>query len=165
MTPALSPGLEAYIIKLCTRERITAQPLDNGAPTSLAELNRGILAIRVIDGIRFTIPVSKAYSDRTIWSSPRINWIARAWHDFIHYRLQLDFTTADELKVAKVQCLLVPFKYRKLLYAETAGQTLFHAQHGRFPTNQRVFVELCLARGIYNAIDLANPNYSPYNLS
>lgn len=106
------------------------------------------------------IPVWAGASARTIWSGPRVNYLFRAWHDATHLACAAEFDHDGEMEVARRQCAQIEGKPEKaLLWAETAGQVLYHCAHGAFPTDQRVFVahavahglDRTIARGVYHA--------------
>lgn len=177
----LSRSLELQLIALCARQapyRIEALPIVDArhAPDSLARLlestagtvapesESGAGAIRehgspsgALLGER--IPVWAGASERTIWSGPRVNYLFRAWHDSVHVAACADFDTAGELETARRQCAQIEGKpERAILWAETAGQVLYHAAHGAFPDDQRRYVLDCIrfgldrtiARGLYH---------------
>lgn len=176
---SLSASLELQLIQLCRRAapyRIEALPIlrATDAPGSLAELldaTRGIVAPESESGagsivahgalIGERIPVWAGASDRTIWSGPAVNHLFRAWHDATHVAACADFDTAGELETARRQCAMIQGKpERAILWAETAGQVLYHAAHGAFPSDQRRYVVDCIrfgldvtiGRGVYHAI-------------
>ncbi len=167
----LSRSLELQVIALCARAapyRIEALPLWSGAPDSLGSLieatqgtvrpesETGAGSIRAdrfgaLLGER--IPVWAGASDRTIWSGPSVNYLFRAWHDATHVAACAEFDTAGELRVARIQCAQIEGKpERAILWAETAGQVLYHNAHGAFPTDQRLFVAHAIAHGLERTI-------------
>jgi hypothetical protein len=86
------------------------------------------------------------FSDSTIFDCPSTNWAMRFWHDTRHVWLGADFTTESELSVAA--CHLAVAKHAghgpgslvyDLLYADTAGQTLYVAKTRRFVDHQLDF--------------------------
>lgn len=176
----LSVSLEKQMIALCARQApywIEALPIQNArqAPDSLASLldatagrvhkssDSGAGWLTEGDGPfhGMRIPVWAGASARIIWSGPRVNWLFRAWHDCTHIETASDFDQDGELRVARAQCALIEGKpERAILWAETAGQVLYHCAHGAFPQDQRRFVldairfglDLTIERGLYHAL-------------
>lgn len=103
-------------------------------------------ALRDVYKKRRIVLVSSLYSDRTIWGPRELNWQFRAWHDHTHLALGLPFNREGERAVAWLQrqqayaagCRALDLQ---LLWADTEGQQEYHARHGRFPTDQRDFVQ------------------------
>lgn len=107
-----------------------------------------------------SLPVSGAASDASIYSKPRINVAFRAWHDSLHLVLQTDFSYAGEMLTADAhqraltgQLGCFEAEAKALLWADTAGQTMYHRTHGDFPADQAAFVRAFLAVGPAAALD------------
>lgn len=99
------------------------------------------------------LPVFNGSSDKTIYSSDRVNFAFRAWHDAIHIAFKLDFSYADELEVAKhhVDELLcwcighgidgnLAYDAAELVYADVVGQVEYYYHHKKYVDNQLDFV-------------------------
>ena len=132
-------ALEGFIIAKAPKHHTSAK-----APDNYAQLREW--ADTHIVGID-SMPVSDAFSDRTIYRAPAVNYAFRAWHDALHLHYGLNTSTYDELEVAakhkralagEVGCFTA--EAQRILWADTAGQTFYHKRHGRFPANQRGFV-------------------------
>ena len=121
----------------------------SGAPDTL----EGLTAIYRETG---RIAVSPEHSGDTIFGSPRINHMARAWHDWHHVHLQAPFNLKGGLAVYHAQTadlrrflenMRIFRRCRDILFADVVGQTFYNALHGTFPVNQRAFVKAFLADG------------------
>lgn len=93
--------------------------------------------------------------DSIVYTSARVNYLFRAWHDLVHIELGLGFSEADEIAVAEYQSQFIqPGLLREIFLADTVGQTLFaSATGGGFVADQRGFVFDVLNMGIQDAID------------
>jgi hypothetical protein len=92
-------------------------------------------------------------SDRTVWSSARANWRARAWHDFVHLELAAGFDLAGEIETARAQLEEITGALaRRVQWVDTAGQQYYFHHFGAFPTDQRAFTVSALAQGVLPAI-------------
>jgi hypothetical protein len=105
-------------------------------------------------------PISPDNCQRTIYTSPQINWAFRFVHDLVHIDNRLSFTPLDEVAVGAIQLeALRAARYgpgsveHRLLHADTIGQTFCSAVLGRFPYNQRLFVYDCLHYGVDAAVE------------
>lgn len=96
---------------------------------------------------RFT--VWNGASDETIYADPETNFAFRAWHDWVHWRYNLDFSPANERAVAYVQAAHLLRTYGKewqtndfvaLILAEVIGQAEYKDHFGDFPHFQVDFV-------------------------
>jgi hypothetical protein len=92
-------------------------------------------------------------SENTIYAEPEVNWAFRAWHDWCHYYGAHPFTPEGERAVFEMQCshLLLFYgdclqtrQWIKILRAEVIGQQEYFYKHGRYPDDQRAFVEAYL---------------------
>lgn len=99
-------------------------------------------------------PVYAGHSDRTIYNSPRINLLMRAWHDLVHLELDAPFTYEGELAVgrAQLQHPSIDGADSILLHADIIGQIEFYAAIGTFPDDQRGFVLDYINHGPTHAI-------------
>jgi hypothetical protein len=154
MSP-LSQSLENQLVTLCSRKapyRIEALPMDNGHPENLQELLKATARDwRDTNGMLLgqRVPVWSGASDKTIWSSPSVNHLLRAWHDSHHVLLDADMSTAGEKRCAKYACSLITGALeRQTLWCELAGQTYYWAEWKAHIDNQRNFVRDCLLHGI-----------------
>ncbi|WCD56144.1 hypothetical protein [Caulobacter phage KSC] len=84
-------------------------------------------------------------SDNTIFGDPEHNYAFRAWHDAMHYALQLDFSIAGEAGVAFAQCSDLLDKYGlddettefcAIILAEIIGSAHWFQLMGEFPADQ-----------------------------
>lgn len=122
---------------------------DSQAPQSLGDLIRwtGHGNLPGID----PLPVSGDFCEHTIWSRRSINYAFRAWHDALHIRHNLGFDFDSEIQVARIhqskltgQLGVFERDAKRLLWADTAGQSLYFERWGEFPVNQRHFAEAFL---------------------
>ncbi len=84
----------------------------------------------------------------TIFGDPEVNNKYRAWHDYIHFTRELDFSFHNEILVGEIHKKLLHRKWvfeKKLINCESIGQTLYYQFNGEFPRNQRKFTEFYLA--------------------
>lgn len=131
-------GLEQTILRLAPPHVARAE-----APASFGELCAQMSTVGAI------VPWSGA-SDATIYSAPEINHAFRAWHDWHHWAGGLDFSPEAEARVCQRQIAemldlhglnAVTERWVRILDAEINGQVAYFARWGRFPDNQRAFVE------------------------
>lgn len=111
-------------------------------------------SIRAELGESYVIPVSNVGCDRTIYSSPAVNYAFRAWHDSIHLVLDVGFDFDGELAVALhhvrvAELAGLPKRDIDMLWADTYGQRLYHEYTGSFVDDQEGFVTDCLATGVH----------------
>lgn len=92
------------------------------------------------------LPVWDGASDKTIYSSPAVNYAARAWHDSTHLQHGYDFSLSGELSVGELQELEVREALggwgeiaSLIIRADTRGQTIYQSNHGFFPEDQAAF--------------------------
>lgn len=78
-------------------------------------------------------------SDATIYRDPAVNFLFRAWHDWMHIQTLGDFTTAGEIRVCRAQMAQVGTDLARLIYIEIVGQARHYAETGEFPTDQVAF--------------------------
>jgi len=102
------------------------------------------------------IPVYSKYSDNTIFSDPKYNYVLRFWHDYCHLLLDLDFSYENEVFVAEYQLGWLESRGAsatacKLLWWDLVGQGEYHKRYKEFPSNQKAFVQSCAYHGIKNA--------------
>lgn len=94
------------------------------------------------------LPVFHGGCERTIYGSPTINYAVRAWHDSLHIKHRLDFIEACECAVGLLQVAAISGAYEKrLIWADTIGQTEYYARYGEFVCDQRAFVLAYIAAG------------------
>jgi hypothetical protein len=88
-------------------------------------------------------------SDNTIFGDREINWAARAWHDWCHWKGGHDFTAEGEAAACEmqVQHLVQVYgdseevmEWAAILRAEVNGQAQYAAIHGEFPQDQAAFI-------------------------
>lgn len=172
----LSLSLERQLVALCSRAapyRIEALALERGAPENLSDmldatrestLPGELRAGSIVDPstgalIGERIPVWSGASERTIWSSPAVNALFRAWHDAQHMLLGADTDPAGELRVARHACERIEGKpERAILWCEVWGQVAYFVRWSAFPDMQRAFVrdavrfglDVTVERGVYH---------------
>lgn len=97
-----------------------------------------------------TVNVWKGASEDTIFGSPEMNHIFRAWHDVVHFTQNLGFDSLSEIAVGKYQAACLPTDWwfeKALIDAEVTGQILYFNKFKEFPKNQRDFVLTYLKTG------------------
>jgi len=104
------------------------------------------------------MPVYSGASEKTIWSSPEINYAFRAWHDSIHVMYNYDFSFKGELLTARMQITLTEEylktdQFSDLLWCEIAGQVGYFAAFNKFPEDQKEFVYRLLANGVRSGME------------
>lgn len=105
------------------------------------------------------LPISNLFCERIIYQSPRVNMAMRFWHDCAHVRTKLSFTVDDELELGLWHLKQLEqrgvkqasLEYR-LLEIDMLGQNYLQAVAGRFPHDQKVFVENCLVMGLHEGV-------------
>jgi hypothetical protein len=111
-------------------------------PETLAQMKEGWQAAVASDT---PYPVSDLASSNTIYLTPDANYAFRFVHDYFHVKLDAGADLEGERVVAEAH--LADARQHKLpqlaiavLWADTYGQSEFHAKHGRFPVDQLGFV-------------------------
>lgn len=150
------PVLERYIL-----ERAPSHFGTDNAPETFQDLKKWELET---GGLGYApLPVWNGASEKTIYSRAAINLAGRAWHDATHLIHGLHFAVADELLIGRIQAMEVRDNLggwgesaALLIEADTIGQTIYHAENGVFPEDQRAFTlayasRLASERGIVNA--------------
>lgn len=137
----LSSTLETQIRALAKRSGVLALPIDD-AP--VFETSTPVDALRdmvhTVNG-SLVIPVWSGASERTIWSSPEVNYLFRALHDSHHLETGYGFDLEGERALAEHACALIEGERdRSILWAEVWGQVRYQQENGRFPVDQRAFV-------------------------
>ncbi len=101
------------------------------------------------------LPVSNEHCDTSIYLEPADNMRFRFWHDVHHVKLGLSFNLDDELELATWHCQQMESAgFRpdslgfRMFRADLVGQLYLMGIKGRFPYNQRRFVETCLTHGL-----------------
>ena len=164
----LFPNLEALILKSApphiavehapeTLAELNSWADGQRAPTMLLDGRYGSLTVSQANPLESRLPVWNGASDRTIYSSPEVNFAFRAWHDWLHLQLQADVDYRDEYMVARAhrQAALaarLPLREELALWYDTNGQNVYHKHHGKFIEDQRGFVLHCLGHGLNDTI-------------
>ena len=101
-------------------------------------------------------------SEHTIFGDREVNYAFRAWHDWCHWRGRFDRSHQGERAVCAMQeqhlvtlygdCARTE-EWRRILRAEIIGQRDHFDVHGRFPDDQRAFVENYLANKMLQAAE------------
>lgn len=165
--PALQRWLVAHMMRPA-HYRIDAVIVDDAPSTldALLDATRGTIGMgdarggTIMDAGRpygQRIPVSGEHAERTIWSDPEVNALFRAWHDALHILHVAPMDQDGETLIARAHQTEarrhgLPAPLRAVLWAETYGQTLFHAKHGTFPFDQRAFVRAAVTDGVTSAV-------------
>jgi hypothetical protein len=86
--------------------------------------------------------VMQDFSDSTIYTDPSANHAFRFWHDWLHYKHKLDFSTTDEKFVGHIQTAAVIAEFglgsleAQMMYLDTVGQVEYFASNNAFVENQ-----------------------------
>ena len=87
-------------------------------------------------------------SSMTIYPKPWMNWLFRAHHDTMHRKTRLGFSFDEEVAVTKEGIytlgLLTSPQLANLYWADNVGQQEYLYATGKFPEDQRGFVEAYL---------------------
>ena len=108
------------------------------APTTLTAL----VAFNKATG--YTL-VSSLHSEKTVFSSPAVNYAFRAWHDWHHIRLNAEFDRTGELAVhvsMRIDLGRIGIECERvlaLLECENIGQLDYWERFGNPPDDQRAF--------------------------
>ncbi|HEY6019363.1 MAG TPA: hypothetical protein VIY48_05490 [Candidatus Paceibacterota bacterium] len=116
------------------------------APNTLAELKETVNDHGII-------PVSRDFSEHTIYDDPAGNWAFRAWHDATHLAIDGEFDRAGELAVFREQCAdmrdrwpaFIPWSEEhfammvNIIRCEIVGQFDYNETYGDYPQYQRKF--------------------------
>lgn len=142
----LDPHLNAAIIFITHKIFPIGFHVSEDAPASFDEL------CAMLDSGK-SMTVYSGGSAQTIYGGPHVNYAFRAWHDWCHWQGRHDFNADGELATCDMQIshLCETFglnghtrRWADILKAEIIGQAMYLEWHGRFPDNQRLFVELYL---------------------
>lgn len=89
--------------------------------------------------------VLKSSSKSSVYTTEAANWCFRFWHDYLHFKHDLTFSTIDELMVGNFQVHAVEQEFgvgsleAKIMCAETYGQVMYFKVHGKFVDDQLAF--------------------------
>jgi hypothetical protein len=99
------------------------------------------------------LPIYNGHTDKTIYTSPEANIMARFWHDMTHLELNRDFSRSGETAVAVSQyhvaigtgqMLGIPFgrvaQAALLIYRDTVAQVAYGERFGGFPDDQETYM-------------------------
>jgi hypothetical protein len=105
------------------------------------------------------IAVNVDNSVNTIFGSPDVNWLFRAWHDYCHIQCNGGFDRDGELAAMRLMCDhinahpgLTPAQratFCELVRIEVEGQVDYYMATGQFPENQFDFAVRLYLEGIY----------------
>lgn len=122
----LSAEFNRAIMKLAPRFTVK-----DDAPDTLEKLTRQNAS---------SLVVWAGASDSTIYGDPAVNWAFRAWHDYLHIKLNAEFNEHGETIVAIEQARqLRNDGYGKLVTIEVIEQLNYFKKFGKFPDNQLKF--------------------------
>lgn len=145
-TPALAPldrGLNVAILHIASRLFPTGFDVAAEAPETYEAL-----CAHLEKGGRML--VWSGGSDATIYADAEVNHAFRAWHDWCHFTGGHDFSPEGEAAAMRMQQDHLRLLYGDspevrrwfaILEAEIVGQAAYYAMWGRFPEDQRAFVE------------------------
>lgn len=98
--------------------------------------------------------ISNLFCDDSIYFRPEDNVRFRFWHDTSHIRMGVSFALSDELELAlwhlnQLERAGFPVDSMpwRVLHADLVGQIQLMGLIGRFPINQRRFVNECIEYG------------------
>ncbi|MGI1661363.1 hypothetical protein ACRDNQ_03895 [Palleronia sp. KMU-117] len=103
-----------------------------------------------------TLVVAAAGSDYTVFGTPEVNWAFRAWHDWVHWRFEYDFSLPGEAATCskQIEHLYTYFpgsphleRWSRLLVAEVIGQRQYYERHRAYVDDQRAFAVAYIANG------------------
>lgn len=137
-----SPTLEAWILRSAPAHHLVARDVSWDELTCFREWNA-------------PIPVSSLHCEHTIFSSVRVNCAMRALLDNLHLTLNRGFDYSSELEVSRLTVHLAKAAGLRetdqhALAFDSAGQTEFHAETGRFPRRQDLWVAECFLHVRYS---------------
>jgi hypothetical protein len=138
--------LNRAIVEMAVRLWPEGYDVADNAPQSYEELKARLEA-----GDRMV--VWSGASERTIYADTAVNYAFRAWHDWCHWTGQQPFTPTGEHAVCKIMCThlkqyygptLKTLRWCRIIIAEVWGQQEHFYKYGRYPEDQRAFVEAYL---------------------
>lgn len=95
---------------------------------------------RIELGAEPSLVVWSGASNQTIFKDPQTNYLFRAWHDTLHIRYNLDFTSKDETILADISRAIIGGTLGDIFHAEIYGQLKHLETFGVYPTNQAAFI-------------------------
>lgn len=105
------------------------------------------------------IAINVDNSDNTIFGSPEVNWLFRAWHDYCHVMVNGGFDRPGELAAMRLMCDHISAHSgltdaekalcMELVRIEVKGQVDYYLATGMFPENQFDFGSSLFMEGIY----------------
>ena len=134
----LSTAFNAAVMAMTNRLMPTGYDVAENAPSTLAELQAHVKATG-------RICVWNRASDKTIFACPEQNWAFRAWHNWCHYKYDLEFNEAGKRKACDIQKQHIQEYYGyglqsqlfcDLLEFEIMGQLEYKKVFGNFPEDQ-----------------------------
>jgi len=79
-------------------------------------------------------------SDSTIFGDKSVNWAFRAWHDYLHLKLNAEFNEKGETIVAIEQARQLRNDAQgRIITIEVIEQLNYFNKHGHFPVDQLKF--------------------------
>lgn len=115
----------------------------------------------IYDGLRYGMHhVWSGASDKTVFSTPKMNHVYRTVHDFYHAVFNRDTTPEDEILLwgdieRNTSKALPESQQARLLYwVEHIGQVKHHLEHGDFPDNQVLFTMKKLVSMGYHLVNI-----------
>lgn len=94
--------------------------------------------------------ISRDNCQNTIFGSPEVNIMFRAWHDQVHIDANEGFEYMQETRVAFLQAAELPEDWhfeKMLILAEVVGQAAYHEKTGGFVPDQIQFTKDLLLTG------------------
>jgi len=139
--PVLSESFNQVVREMCLA------CLPQGFDTS-EEQTESFEAMREVYRETGRLVVNTLYSEHTIFGSPEVNWMFRAWHDSCHLAGDFPFTAWGEWMASYRQKQQLRQAYRghpelelwcALVDVEVNGQVRYFMQTGGFPEDQLAF--------------------------
>ena len=111
-------------------------------PVMLSDMMRAYL--RCVHS-REPYPVLAGYSEATVFDSAATNHMFRYLHDHEHIDRRMGISTAEEVILGEQWAKRVAWVANDedvytIARLDTVGQTMYYAEHGVFPANQREWV-------------------------
>ena len=139
----LDPELNEVVLEMARRLLPKGFEVSDDAPQTFEELK-----YRLDAGAPMV--VWSGGSTSSIYADPYVNYAFRAWHDWCHWTGGHGFTLAGEHAVYRMMCshliqyygpTLKTRSWCRILRAEILGQLQYFLRCGKYPDDQRAFIE------------------------
>ena len=143
----LDQGLNAAILFITSRLIPNGYLAADDAPSTFEAL------VSQFDAGNMMV-VYSGRSDHTIYGDAAVNHAFRAWHDWCHWKGTFPLSPDGEAEACQMQCDQLydlyglnahTLRWASIIKAEVIGQAIYFERHGRFPGNQRLFIQHYLA--------------------